>query len=98
MQNIFVAGKKLHLHPIYELLSFFKKNAVMTVAMAAALITGLIVPVDADHFNANVNVAVSDPFFGWVFALGDKIKIVGPESVKEQMKEAAKRVYEQYIQ
>ncbi len=49
MQNIFVAGKKLHLHPIYELLSFFKKNAVMTVAMAAALITSLIVPVDAAY-------------------------------------------------
>ncbi|MBR5798585.1 MAG: WYL domain-containing protein [Lachnospiraceae bacterium] len=58
----------------------------------------MIVPVDEEHFNANVNVAVSAPFFGWVFALGDKIKIVSPESVREQMKENAKRVYEQYLQ
>ncbi len=56
----------------------------------------MMVPVDETHFHVNVNVAVSAPFFGWIFALGNKIKIMGPESVTEQMKEALKRVYEQY--
>ena len=57
----------------------------------------MMVPVDEGHFNANVNVAVSEPFLGWVFALGDKVKIAGPENVVEQMKELAKKTYERYV-
>ena len=57
----------------------------------------MMVPVDEGHFNANVNVAVSEPFLGWVFALGDKVKITGPENVVEQMKELAKKTYERYV-
>lgn len=56
----------------------------------------LMVPVDDGHFNVNVNIAVSEPFLGWVFALGNKAKIVGPENVVEQMKELAKKTYERY--
>lgn len=56
----------------------------------------MMVPVDEEHFHANVNVAVSDPFLGWIFALGDKVKIVGPENVAEQMKERLKAAYERY--
>ncbi|MBO4767869.1 MAG: WYL domain-containing protein [Lachnospiraceae bacterium] len=33
-----------------------------------------------------VDVALSGHFFGWVFALGTSVKIVGPESVVEEMK------------
>lgn len=57
----------------------------------------MMVPVDEEHFHANVNVAVSEPFLGWVFALGDKVKIAGPESVAERMKELAKATYERYL-
>ena len=35
-----------------------------------------------NNFIVKVNVNISDQFFGWVFALGDKIKITAPESVR----------------
>ncbi|MBE5767726.1 MAG: WYL domain-containing protein [Clostridiales bacterium] len=41
---------------------------------------------DENHFRITVNVAVSGQFFGWVFGLGKKARIIAPESVKEQMK------------
>ena len=34
-----------------------------------------------NNFFVKVNVNISDQFFGWVFALGDKIRITSPESV-----------------
>lgn len=34
----------------------------------------------------NVDVAVSDQFMGWIFALGDEVKIVGPENVVNDFK------------
>ena len=33
---------------------------------------------------ANVDVALSDQFLGWVFSLGTNIKIVGPEEVVQR--------------
>lgn len=56
----------------------------------------IIVPSDKEHFIVNVNVAVSDQFLGWAFALGDGVKILGPQNVVEQMKEMAKKVFEKY--
>ncbi len=34
----------------------------------------------------NVNVVVSDQFFGWIFALGTGVRIAGPDSVVEKFK------------
>lgn len=56
----------------------------------------IIAPADQSHFTVNVNVAVSDQFLGWVFALGDGAKILGPENVVEQMKELMKKAIEKY--
>ncbi len=53
----------------------------------------ILMPVDANHFRININVAVSAPFFGWVFALGDKVKIEGPEGVVAKMKEMLKSAF-----
>ena len=55
-----------------------------------------IKPVDGEHFQTSVNVAVSLQFFGWVMALGNGVRIVGPESVKEQMQNEVKRLCRQY--
>jgi hypothetical protein len=52
-----------------------------------------MIPLDDNYFKVNVDVAVSDQFFGWVFALGGAVTIAGPESVREEMKEALKRTY-----
>lgn len=57
-----------------------------------------IVPVDEDHFKTTVNVAVSGPFLGWIIALGEKVKITGPEEVVEMMRQEARRLAEQYIE
>ena len=56
----------------------------------------VITRTDEDHFRTNVEVAVSRQFLGWVMALGDGIRIVGPESVAEQMKQEIRRLAEQY--
>ena len=51
-----------------------------------------IYPVDESCSETIVNVAVSNQFFGWIFALGDSVKIVSPKSVVEQFDaEIAKR-------
>ena len=39
---------------------------------------------NGDGFTAFVRVAVSEQFFGWVAALGGAVRIVSPQSVKEQ--------------
>ena len=39
-----------------------------------------------------VDVALSGHFFGWLFALGTDVKVVGPESVVEEMREQLERV------
>ena len=57
----------------------------------------IIVPVDKDHFQITVNVAVSDQFLGWIIALGEDVKIVGPKDVVAQMQQAARRLAEQYL-
>jgi UDP-galactopyranose mutase len=48
---------------------------------------------DNTHFRISVSVAVSQQFFAWVFGLGKAVRIVAPESVKEQMKKALLEKY-----
>ncbi len=47
-------------------------------------------PVDEDHSEFFVDVNVSPQFFGWIFSLGNDVRVTGPDEVVEQMKEAAK--------
>ena len=56
----------------------------------------IINSVDQDHFRTTVNVSVSSQFLGWIMALGEKIKIVGPDEVVEQMKSEINRLMNQY--
>ena len=42
---------------------------------------------DMTSFRALVNIAVSHVFYSWVFGFGGKVKIKGPESVKEKYAE-----------
>ncbi|MDL2295667.1 WYL domain-containing protein [Lachnospiraceae bacterium OttesenSCG-928-E19] len=58
---------------------------------------GKDVPVRADgeeHFIARVEVAISGPFFGWIFGLGEGVEIVSPEYVVEDYKQQIERVRE----
>lgn len=56
----------------------------------------IIAPAGDNHFTIKVDVAVSNQFLGWVFALGDGAKILGSANVVEQMKELAKKAIEKY--
>ncbi len=56
----------------------------------------IITSIDEDHFRTSVNVSVSNQFLGWIMALGDKVKIVGPDDVVEQMKSEISRLADQY--
>ena len=39
-----------------------------------------------DFFILKTNVNISGQFFGWIFALGDKVEIVSPEEVRARFK------------
>jgi len=43
-------------------------------------------------------VAVSEPFFGWLFGLGDKVQILGPDTVVDKMKEMLQKVSCRYLE
>lgn len=58
----------------------------------------IIAPAGENRFRITVNVAVSPQFFGWIIALGEGVKIVGPKDVVEWMKEEARRLAQQYLQ
>lgn len=54
------------------------------------------VPIDATHSRVRLKVAMSDHFLGWIFALGDKVKIVGSDEAMEHVSAMIKRLNEQY--
>ena len=47
-------------------------------------------PIDDVHSELNVHVNVSPQFFGWIFSLGNNVKVTGPDEVVEEMKQYAK--------
>ena len=53
-------------------------------------------PLDADHFRTSVVVAVSSQFLGWIMALGDGVKIIGPDKVVDRMKEEIRLISKMY--
>ncbi|MEE3455081.1 MAG: WYL domain-containing protein, partial [Succiniclasticum sp.] len=53
-------------------------------------------PVDAGHFRTSVVVAVSSQFLGWIMALGDGVKIIGPDKVVARMKEEIRLISQMY--
>ena len=56
----------------------------------------MMIPEDEGHFTVNVDVHVSKQFLGWVFSLGEGVKIVSPNEVVEEMKTEAERLVRQY--
>lgn len=51
---------------------------------------------DPDWFLTSVEVRVSALFLGWIFALGENVRIVGPDDVVEKMRREAERLTSQY--
>lgn len=53
-------------------------------------------PVGEERFSITVRVNVSQHFFGWLFALGDGVKIESPAETAEQFKKHMKAVSQNY--
>ena len=49
---------------------------------------------DMESFRVVVNVAVSHVFYSWVFGFNGKVKIKGPEAVKEKYDEMIRIAYD----
>ena len=56
----------------------------------------MLIPKDEKQFTVHVKVHVSRQFLGWVFSLGEQVKITGPEEVVEEMRQEVKRLMRQY--
>lgn len=52
--------------------------------------------VDDNHFRVSVKVATSKHFIHWVMALGDGAKIIGPESLVQDINTEIERLIKQY--
>ena len=51
--------------------------------------------ISMENFRAEVEVAVSNVFFSWVFGFSGKVRINGPVDVKEQYKEMVLKAAEE---
>ena len=49
-----------------------------------------------DWSEINVDVAMSDQFLGWIFALGDKVRIIGPKNVVQRFGEEIEKIRQYY--
>lgn len=56
------------------------------------------IPIDNEYCKVHLNVALSSHFVSWIFALGDKVEILGPSDVLEFVQEEVKRLYSQYVE
>ena len=57
----------------------------------------VFVPEGNEHFKVNVKVQISPQFIGWVISIGKGLKITGPDTVVDKMKEEIDRLTKQYI-
>jgi predicted DNA-binding transcriptional regulator YafY len=46
---------------------------------------------DDDHFLVKASHGVSPTFFSWLFQFGDKVKLISPQDVKDELKAHAER-------
>ena len=44
-----------------------------------------------------VDAAVSMQFFGWIFSLGNDVKVTGPDDVVDKVRESVKGFLENYV-
>lgn len=52
---------------------------------------------DETHFFLRVKVVVSPQFFGWLSGLGTGVKIVSPQSVRQEYQQFLRELLEQYV-
>ncbi len=56
-----------------------------------------IIPVEGEEsFTANVDVAISQQFIGWLIGLGDKVQVVSPDKLRMKVKESLEDILKLY--
>lgn len=56
-----------------------------------------VIPVPGeDSFTANVDVAISQQFIGWLVGLGDKVHVVSPDELRQKVKESLEDILKLY--
>lgn len=59
--------------------------------------TGIsIMPTDSEHSSTVVDVAVSPQFFGWIFGLGNGVRVTAPDEVVDQLHQASAEFFQRY--
>ena len=69
-----------------ELVKLRVKNELVGVIIDRFRKDVSLFPDDKEHFFVHVKVNVSNQFFAWVFGLGTGIQIMGPENVRDNVK------------
>ena len=49
-------------------------------------------PYDDNHFTVTIHTAVNIQFYGWLFGLGEDVRILEPQSAADGMKEQLDRM------
>ncbi|NLL91256.1 MAG: WYL domain-containing protein [Ruminococcaceae bacterium] len=57
-----------------------------------------IYPEGDEHFIISIDIEVSPAFFGWIFMLGDKAKILEPKSLSDEFLNAISAVAKSYVE
>ena len=52
--------------------------------------------VDDKHFSVQVQVPITDQFFGWLCGLGRRVKIISPQPVQDKFKEYLEKIKDMY--
>lgn len=52
--------------------------------------------IDSDHFETEIEVAISDGFVSWVMQYGNKIKVVEPQYLVDMIKDKAQAILKMY--
>lgn len=79
-----------------EQVSLYCKNRMAGVIIDRFGKNVAMIPVDSEHFKANLLVTVSEQFYGWITGLGTGVKICGPKHVKNAYREYLSEILEQY--
>jgi hypothetical protein len=56
----------------------------------------MLIPYDENHFSVTIQTAVNVQFFGWLSGLGEKVRILGPESAVREMRELLQKMMALY--
>ncbi len=79
-----------------EMIELLVHNSLIGVIIDRFGQSTAIIRRDAEHFIANVRVSASPVFLGWVMSFGNKMQILSPKKVVEDIKKLTSEIHEIY--